>query len=155
MLTALKIQNYALIQELDIAFQNGLNIITGETGAGKSIILGALGLILGNRADVDALLDRDIKCVIEGRFNIAGYPFEDFFKNNDLDWEENSLIRREISPGGKSRAFINDTPVNLTILKEFGEKLVDIHSQDQTRQLSDRGFQLSLLDSLAGHKKSI
>src|ERR1700722_5276591 len=144
MLSSLKIQNFALIQSLDIEFKPGLNIITGETGAGKSVMLGALGLILGNRVDTSALVDTDSKCVIEGKFPISSSQFQNFFKDNDLDWEDNALIRREISPGGKSRAFINDTPVNLSILKEFGEQLVDIHSQFQTQKLTDAHFQLSL-----------
>jgi DNA repair protein RecN (Recombination protein N) len=152
MLSALKIQNYALIQNLDIEMKPGLNIITGETGTGKSIILGALGLIFGNRADSTSLLVPDKKCVIEGRFQIGAYDLKAFFKNNDLDWDEQTLLRREISPNGKSRAFINDTPVTLTVLKEFAESLVDIHSQHQTMKLSDPFFQIKLLDAYAGHK---
>ena len=156
MLSSLKIQNFALIQSLDIEFKPGLNIITGETGSGKSVMLGALGLILGNRVDTSALIDTDSKCIFEGKFPTGPDPvsnakFQNFFKDNDLDWEDNALIRREISPGGKSRAFINDTPVNLNVLKEFGEQLVDIHSQFQTQKLSDAHFQLSLLDAVAGH----
>src|ERR1700679_3712336 len=116
MLSSLKIQNFALIQSLDIEFKAGLNIITGETGAGKSVMLGALGLILGNRVDTSALIDTDAKCIIEGRFPVSPSQFQSFFKENDLDWEDNALIRREISPGGKSRAFLNDTPVNLNVL---------------------------------------
>ena len=152
MLTELKIQNYALIRELEISFESGLNTITGETGTGKSIILGALGLILGNRADTTALLDDSRKCIIEGRFSIGQYPLQAFFQNNDLDWEEHTYLRREINPNGKSRAFINDTPVGLNILKELGESLVDIHSQHQTIKLTEPAFQLALLDAFAGHK---
>jgi len=152
MLSSLKIRNFALIQSLDIEFLPGLNIITGETGAGKSVMLGALGLILGNRVDTSALVDTDSKCIIEGRFDIGGNHFHAFFKANDLDYEGITIIRREISSGGKSRAFINDTPVNLNILKEFGDQLVDIHSQFQTQKLTDTHFQLSLLDAVAGHK---
>lgn len=152
MLSSLKIQNFALVQSLDIDFFNGLDIITGETGTGKSIILGALGLILGSRADTSSLMEPDTKCVIEGKFQISNFKFQDFFKVNDLDWDENTIIRREISPAGKSRAFINDTPVNLSLLKEFGDQLVDIHSQFQTQNMVDARFQLSLLDAVAGHK---
>jgi len=152
MLAHLKIKNYALIQSLDIDFKAGLNIITGETGTGKSILLGALGLILGNRAETSSLMDPEAKCIVEGRFQIGNYPLEGFFKTNDLDWDENTILRREISPNGKSRAFINDTPVNLGLLKEFGERLVDIHSQHQTLQLANPGFQVSLLDAFAQHK---
>jgi DNA repair protein RecN (Recombination protein N) len=152
MLSALKIQNYALIQNLNIEIGNGLNIITGETGAGKSILLGALGLILGNRADTTALLNPDTKCVIEGKFLIGKYNLQSFFKANDLDWEDLTILRREITPNGKSRAFINDTPVNLNILKELGEYFVDIHSQHQTLKLASPLFQISLLDAYSGHK---
>jgi DNA repair protein RecN (Recombination protein N) len=152
MLSALKIQNYALIQSLDFEIKAGLNIITGETGTGKSILLGALGLILGNRADTSTLMDPEKKCIIEGRFNLANYNLQSFFTNNDLDWDENSILRREISPNGKSRAFINDTPVTLNILKELGESLVDIHSQHQTLKLADPHFQMGLMDNFARHK---
>ncbi len=152
MLSSLKIQNFALVQSLEIDFFSGLDIITGETGTGKSIILGALGLILGSRADTSSLMEPDTKCVIEGKFQIPGSQFVDFFKDNDLDWDENTIIRREISPAGKSRAFINDTPVNLSLLKEFADQLVDIHSQFQTQKLVDSRYQLSLLDAVAGHK---
>jgi DNA repair protein RecN (Recombination protein N) len=155
MLSALKIQNYALIQNLDIEIKPGLNIITGETGTGKSILLGALGLILGSRADTSSLLKPENKCVVEGRFSLAEYNFKEFFLNNDLDYDDQSILRREISPNGKSRAFINDTPVNLNILKEFGEMLVDIHSQHQTLKLSNPLFQVSLLDAYAGHKAQL
>ncbi|RYD76925.1 MAG: DNA repair protein RecN [Sphingobacteriales bacterium] len=152
MLTHLKIKNFALIKDLEIDFRKGFNIITGETGTGKSIILGALGLILGNRADSSSLYNNHTKCIIEGRFYIAPYKLESFFERNDLDWEEQTLLRREIAPGGKSRAFINDTPVNLNILKELGENLIDIHSQHQTLKLTSAGFQLSLVDAFARHK---
>ena len=152
MLSKLRIQNYILIRELEIDFQDKLTTITGETGAGKSIILGALGLILGNRADAGTLLDEHKKCIIEGTFQISNYNLRDFFTKHELDWEEESILRREIAPGGKSRAFINDSPVNLVILKELGEKLVDIHSQHQTLQLTAPGFQISLLDAGINHK---
>ena len=152
MLTHLKIKNYALIKDLEIDFRKGFNIITGETGTGKSIILGALGLILGNRADSTSLHNNNTKCIIEGRFSVNGYNLENFFERNDLDWEEQTLLRREIAPGGKSRAFINDTPVTLNILKELGESLIDIHSQHQTLMLGNKNFQLSLVDAFARHK---
>jgi DNA repair protein RecN (Recombination protein N) len=152
MLNELKIQNYALIRDLEIRFGEGLSAITGETGTGKSIMLGALGLILGNRADTSSLFDTERKCVVEGRFSIGAYDLKTFFERNDLDWEENTILRREISPNGKSRAFINDTPVNLNILKELGENLVDIHSQHQTIRLLSPAFQIGLLDAFAGHK---
>ncbi len=152
MLTHLKIKNYALIKDLEIDFSKGFNIITGETGTGKSIILGALGLILGNRADSTSLHNNSVKCVIEGRFSVAGYKLENFFERNDLDWEDQTILRREIAPGGKSRAFINDTPVTLNILKELGESLIDIHSQHQTLKLASSSFQLSLVDAFARHK---
>ena len=150
MLSKLTVRNYALIRELDLTLGNGLTIITGETGAGKSIILGALSLILGARADSTVLLDKNEKCVVEGTFGIGDYDIEDFFINNDLDYESIAILRREINPAGKSRAFINDTPVTVNILKELGEKLIDIHSQHQTLMLSDNSFQISIIDSFAG-----
>ncbi|MGZ5280671.1 MAG: DNA repair protein RecN [Bacteroidia bacterium] len=152
MLTHLKIKNYALIKDLEIDFRKGFNIITGETGTGKSIILGALGLILGNRADSTSLHNNSTKCIIEGRFAVEGYKLESFFERNDLDWEAQTILRREIASGGKSRAFINDTPVTLNILKELGESLIDIHSQHQTLKLTSTNFQLSLVDAFARHK---
>jgi DNA repair protein RecN (Recombination protein N) len=152
MLSHLKIKNYALIKDLEIDFRKGFNIITGETGTGKSIILGALGLILGNRADSTSLHNNNTKCIIEGRFFIEGYKLEGFFERNDLDWEAQTILRREIAPGGKSRAFINDTPVTLNILKELGESLIDIHSQHQTLKLTNSNFQLSLVDAFARQK---
>lgn len=152
MLSHLKIKNYALIKDLEIDFRKGFNIITGETGTGKSIILGALGLILGNRADSTSLHNNSTKCIIEGRFIIEGYNLENFFERNDLDWDAQTILRREIAPGGKSRAFINDTPVTLNILKELGESLIDIHSQHQTLKLTNSNFQLSLVDAFARHK---
>lgn len=150
MLAKLFVQNYALIKELDVEFENGLTIITGETGAGKSILLGALSLILGTRADTNVLLDKNEKCVVEGTFRISDYDLELFFESNDLDYESFATVRREINPAGKSRAFINDTPVTLNILREFGGKLIDIHSQHQTLMLNDNAFQLNIIDSFAG-----
>jgi DNA repair protein RecN (Recombination protein N) len=149
MLQTLSIRNYALIQELNIDLASGLSIITGETGAGKSILLGALSLIVGQRADTAVLLDKNSKCIVEGSFALKGYGLEDLFTHNDLDYEEMTVIRREISPDGKSRAFVNDTPVNLTVLRELGERLIDIHSQHQTLYLENPAFQLRILDTFA------
>ena len=153
MLIKLFVQNYALIKELDIDLEKGLTIITGETGAGKSILLGALSLILGNRADTTVLLNKNEKCVVEGTFRIEEYDLNDFYSNNELDYDSITTLRREINPAGKSRAFINDTPVTVNLLKELGEKLIDIHSQHQTLMLNDNSFQLNLIDSFAGTYK--
>jgi DNA repair protein RecN (Recombination protein N) len=150
MLLKLYVQNYALIKELDVGFENGLTIITGETGAGKSILLGALSLILGTRADSSVLLDKNEKCIVEGTFRIEDYDLNEFFNSNELDYETVTTLRREINPAGKSRAFINDTPVTVNLLKELGERLIDIHSQHQTLMLNDNSFQLSLIDSFSG-----
>ncbi|HUX56607.1 MAG TPA: DNA repair protein RecN [Bacteroidales bacterium] len=150
MLLKLSVHNYALIKELDVEFQNGLTIITGETGAGKSILLGALSLILGARADTSVLLDKDEKCIVEGSFRIDDYDLEEFFISNELDYELVTTLRREINTAGKSRAFINDTPVTVNLLKEIGDMLIDIHSQHQTLMLKDNSFQLNVIDSLAG-----
>ncbi len=149
MLTKLTISNYALINELAIEFDSGLNSVTGETGAGKSIILGALGLILGNRADLTALKDKNEKCIIEGAFEVGNYGLEPFFVENDLDYDVSTILRREIIPSGKSRSFINDTPVNLKILRELGLKLIDIHSQHQNLELGNQIFQLDLVDTVS------
>lgn len=151
MLNRLVIQNYALIDNLDISFSKELNILTGETGAGKSIILGALSLILGQRAESKYFFNQQKKCVIEGHFHIPDFHLKDFFSINDLDYEEITVLRREITVD-KSRAFINDTPVNLTILKQLGECLIDIHSQHATLEINDEGFQLLVIDTLAGNK---
>ena len=129
MLQALQIENYALIRALEISFDHGFTVITGETGAGKSILLGALSLILGNRADTDVLYDKTRKCIVEGTFNISNLSLQPFFEENDLDYQDVTIIRREITEKGKSRAFINDTPVNLSTLKELSSSLIDIHSQ--------------------------
>lgn len=149
MLQKLSIKNFALIDTLEMNFQEGFTIITGETGAGKSILLGGLSLILGKRADLSSLKDREKKCVIEGEFSVKNYKLNSFFKENDIDFEEISIIRREILPSGKSRAFINDTPVVLSTLSELSEKLIDIHSQHQTLQLADVNFQFKIIDALA------
>lgn len=152
MIKQLHISNYALIDKLDIGFGPGLTIITGETGAGKSIILGALSLILGERADSKAIRDNTVKTVVEATFDVGGYRLESFFKSNDIDWDEHEcLVRRELSPGGRSRAFINDTPVQLTTLRELSTRLLDIHSQHSNMLLSQSAFQLSILDSIAGN----
>lgn len=149
MLQHLRIQNFALIEETEVDFNKGLTVITGETGAGKSILLGALGLTLGNRADVGSLHDKTKKCVIEAKFNIKAYQLQSFFETQELDFEEVTTIRREITPEGKSRAFINDTPVNLAVLKELGERLIDIHSQHETLLLKETNFQFELVDAFA------
>lgn len=153
MLIKLYVQNYALIKELDVELDNGLTIITGETGAGKSILLGALSLILGTRADSSVLLDKNEKCIVEGTFRIDEYELNEFFISNELDYESITTLRREINPAGKSRAFINDTPVTINILKELGDRLIDIHSQHQTLMLNDNSFQLNLIDSFSGTAK--
>jgi len=152
MLQKLSIRNYALIDSLDIEFDKGLNIITGETGAGKSIILGALSLILGQRAESKYFFNQDKKCVIEGNFTLADENLKGVFEENDLDFSNESILRREISIDGKTRSFINDTPVNLSILKQIGEKLIDIHSQHATQEINDTDFQLLIVDALANHK---
>ncbi len=149
MLTQLHISNYAIINEVDIEFDKKLNIITGETGAGKSILMGALGLILGERADTKVLMNVEEKCVVEGTFNISGYRLKNYFETNELDYDNTCIIRREISANGKSRAFINDTPVNLSLLKELGTKLIDIVSQHETLELNESDFQLSIIDAIA------
>jgi len=151
MLQRLSISNYALIDNLEISFDKGLNILTGETGAGKSIILGALSLILGQRAESRYFFNQQKKCVIEGSFKIDGFHLKSFFEDNDLDYEAETVLRREISADGKSRAFVNDTPVNLTSLKSLGEKLIDIHSQHATLEINDPEFQLLIVDSVAKH----
>lgn len=147
MLKNLLIENYALIEKLDVGFSSGFSVITGETGAGKSIMFGALSLILGTRADTQVLKNKSKKCIIEGSFDIASYQLEDFFERHELDYEQECILRREISPAGKSRAFVNDTPVNLTILKALGDRLVNIHSQHAIITLNDANFQLAVLDN--------
>lgn len=149
MLHHLRIQNFALIEETEVRLNHGLTVITGETGAGKSILLGALGLTLGNRADVSSLHNKTKKCIIEAQFNIKAYKLKAFFEIHELDFEENTTIRREITPEGKSRAFINDTPTTLTVLKELGEKLIDIHSQHETLLLKETNFQFEIVDAFA------
>ncbi len=152
MITALSIHNFALIDKLSIDFSGGFSIITGETGAGKSILLGALGLVLGKRADLGSLKNKQEKCVIEAHFKIDRYQLLAFFQANDLDYEDQTIVRREILPSGKSRAFVNDTPVNLQQLQELGERLIDIHSQHQTRELGEDDFQFRIIDAMAANK---
>lgn len=155
MITTLSIKNYALIEKLSIDFSKGFSIITGETGAGKSIILGALGLVLGKRADLSSLKNKEEKCVIEAHFEISKYNLLPFFDENDLDYEPDTIIRREILPSGKSRAFINDSPVNLQELQELGLFLIDIHSQQQTQELSDEKVQFEIIDAIANNQDGI
>ena len=152
MLKRLAIKNYALIDNLDISFSKELNIMTGETGAGKSIILGALSLILGQRAESKYFFNQQKKCVIEGTFHLNGFQLNEFFAENDLDYDLETVLRREISSDGKTRAFINDTPVNLTTLKKLGEKLIDVHSQHATLEINDEDFQLLVIDTVAGNQ---
>ena len=155
MLLHLSVENFILIPQLEISMHKGFTCITGETGAGKSILVGALSLILGQRADTSVLRDKTQKCIVEGSFSIEGYNLNSIFEANDLDYEPVSVFRREINPQGKSRAFINDTPVNLNILKAIGDRLVDIHSQHQTLELNDAAFQLGMVDSYAGNAKTL
>ncbi len=152
MLSTLSIKNYALIDELNVSFGPGFTTITGETGAGKSILLGGLALVIGKRADLSSLRDKDQKCIVEAEFEISKYGLKSFFLANELDFEPNTILRRELLPSGKSRAFINDTPVTLDILSQLGDKLIDVHSQHQTLQLADTDFQLKVIDALAGNE---
>lgn len=151
LLTALTIDNYALIEHLDVSFDAGMTSITGETGAGKSILLGALSLVLGKRADLSTLKHAEKKCVIEAHFDITSYALRPFFEESDLEYADTTIIRREIVPSGKSRAFVNDSPVNLDILEQLGSFLIDIHSQHQTLQLTKTDYQFQVLDALAGN----
>ncbi|MEO9482004.1 MAG: DNA repair protein RecN [Ekhidna sp.] len=155
MIKSLQIKNYALIQELEMSPSPRLNIITGETGAGKSIMLGAVGLLLGKRADTKILLDEHQKCIVEGVFDISSYRLKKIFEEENLDYESECVIRREISPSGKSRAFINDTPTNLGTLKAIGEKLMDVHSQHESLQLGNNFYQLNALDAFASNPELI
>ncbi|MGB5244796.1 MAG: DNA repair protein RecN [Lutimonas sp.] len=152
MLSSLTVKNYALIQSLEVDFFPGMSVITGETGAGKSILLGALGLVLGKRADQSVVYDKNQKCVVEAIFHVKDYDLRLFFEKNDLDFEDITTIRREILPSGKSRAFVNDTPINLSILNELSQKLIDIHSQHETLQLADQQFQFEIIDSIGANK---
>ena len=155
MLLSLSIKNYALIESLETDFSNQFSVITGETGAGKSILLGALGLVLGNRADLTSLKDKEQKCIIEAQFAISNYNLQSFFEDNDMDYEDKTIIRREILPSGKSRAFVNDSPVNLQELQELGAMLLDIHSQHQTRELTEENYQIDILDAVANNSELV
>ncbi|MEE1964041.1 DNA repair protein RecN [Allomuricauda taeanensis] len=155
MLTNLSIQNYALIDDVNVAFPKGFTTITGETGAGKSILLGGLSLVLGKRADLTSLKNEEQKCVIEAEFDLSKYQLQQFFKENDLDYEDVTILRREILPSGKSRAFVNDTPVTLDVLRALGDQLVDVHSQHQTMRLTENDFQMKVVDALAGNADNL
>ena len=155
MLTSLYIKNYALIDELNVSFNNGLTIITGETGAGKSILLGGLSLVLGKRADLSQVKNANEKCIIEAVFDIANYDLNSLFSTLDLDYDVQTIIRREILPSGKSRAFINDTPVTLESLGALSRYLIDIHSQHQTQQLTQDDYQFKVIDALADNKSNL
>ncbi|NDV44049.1 DNA repair protein RecN [Flagellimonas sediminis] len=155
MLANLSIQNYALIDDVSVAFTNGFTTITGETGAGKSILLGGLSLVLGKRADLSSLKNEEQKCVIEAEFDISKYQLQQFFIDNDLDYEDRTILRREILPSGKSRAFVNDSPVTLDVLKELGDQLVDVHSQHQTLRLTENDFQMKVVDALADNSNNL
>lgn len=153
MLKSLSIKNYALIDSLSIDFNSELNILTGETGAGKSILLGAIGLIIGQRADLSVLRDKAEKCTAEGLFDVGNYNLQSFFEENELDFDDIAILRREITPQGKSRAFINDTPVNVKVLHDLGLKLIDIHSQHQNLDLNEKSFQLRIVDVVADNRE--
>ena len=149
MLAQLYIKNYALIDELDVRFDDGLTIITGETGAGKSILLGGLSLVLGKRVDFSNIKDSTKKSIIEGTFNVENYSLQPFFEAHDLEYEIETIIRREVLPSGKSRAFVNDSPVTLHVLDALGRQLIDIHAQHETLSLTDNAFQFQIIDALA------
>ena len=155
MLRGLSIKNFALIEQLQVSFDSGLITITGETGAGKSLLLGALGLLIGKRADLNSVKDNSQKCVIEGVFDVKKYNLSSFFEEEELDYEDQTIIRREILPSGKSRAFINDTPVTLQALTSLGIRLIDIHSQHQTLEVTSNDFQFEVLDALANADREI
>ncbi|MCD8071765.1 MAG: DNA repair protein RecN, partial [Alistipes sp.] len=151
MLTELTVENYALIDSLRLVPGPSLNILTGETGAGKSILLGALGLLLGSRADSSVIMDRGRNCVVEAVFDLSGYGMQEMFAANDVDYEDSTVVRRVISPQGKSRAYVNDLPVGLPFLRELGAQLIDVHSQNQSLRIADEGFRLQVVDGMAGH----
>ena len=153
MLTHLTIKNYALIEDLSVSFDKGFSTITGETGAGKSIFLGGLSLVLGKRADLNSLRDKELKCIIEAEFDIEHYGLKGLFDANDLDYDLRTILRREIHPNGKSRAFVNDSPVTLDVISQVGQRLIDIHSQHQTLELTENEFQLKVIDALANNKQ--
>lgn len=153
MLKSLSISNYALIDKVNVTFDSGLTVITGETGAGKSVLLGALSLILGQRSDVNSLLNKEQKCIVEGEFYIGNYGLTELFEEHDVDYEEQTIIRRELLPSGKSRAFVNDTPVNLSFLKSISAQLIDVHSQHQNLLLDDSGFHMMVVDTVADNER--
>lgn len=155
MIKSLHIRNYAIIESLEVNFSNGLTIITGETGAGKSILLGALNLIMGNRADTKSLYNESEKCVVEAQFDISSYDLKVFFQDHEIDYEDETFIRREILPSGKSRAFINDTPVNLNVLQQLSSALIDLHQQFDTLDIHNVSFQLRMIDALADNKRLV
>jgi len=155
LLVNLSIQNYALIDDVSVSFLNGFTTITGETGAGKSILLGGLSMVLGKRADLSSLKNKEQKCVIEAEFNISKYQLQPFFKENDLDYDDTTILRREILPSGKSRAFVNDSPVTLDVMRALGDQLVDVHSQHQTMRLTENDFQMKVLDALADNTNNL
>ncbi|MBQ1651360.1 MAG: AAA family ATPase, partial [Paludibacteraceae bacterium] len=155
MLKHLHIENYVLIKSLDLDFRQGFSVVTGQTGAGKSIILGALNLALGAKADTKSISEGERKCIIEAEFDIKGYGLEEFFENNDIDYSNNCIIRRELTDTGKSRSFLNDTPVLVSVLKQLGVRLIDIHSQHSTLLLENNTFQLSIVDSVAGNADAV
>ena len=155
MLSSLLIKNYALIRHLEMHPAPGLNVITGETGAGKSIMLGAIGLLMGKRADTRVLLHKEHKCLVEGTFNVQKYGLRPIFQQNDWEYDPQTIIRREISASGKSRSFINDSPVNLDALRSLGEHLMDVHSQNDTAKLGGQEFQLQVLDLFGGNQELV
>ncbi|MEY2938796.1 MAG: hypothetical protein RL062_1385, partial [Bacteroidota bacterium] len=155
MLKNIRVQNFALIDQAELLFDEGFTVITGETGSGKSILLGAIGLLLGQRADSKIFRNNELKCVIEAQFVLNEKAWKSFFKENDLDWEEVLTIRREILPTGKSRSFMNDTPVNVSVLKEAGTRLIDIHSQHEQSLIGRRNFQLEILDAIAKNDEAL
>ena len=156
MIKQLYIKNFTLIDELDIDLYRGFSVITGETGAGKSIVLGAIGLLLGQRADSKAIKSGADKCVIEAHFDLSNYAMKAFFEENEIEFDaEDTIVRRELTSAGKSRAFINDTPVSLSMLKELGEQLVDVHSQHQNLLLQKQDFQLNVVDIIANDQKEL
>ena len=155
MLTHISIRNYALIERVEVDFISGFSVITGETGHGKSVFLGAISMLLGQRSDVKAIREGAEKCVIEGCFDISGFGLKPFFEENEMDYDDECIVRRELSANGRSRAFVNDSPVGVAQLKELGAKLIDIHSQHQNLLIADKNYQLSVLDTLAGDKALI
>ena len=155
MLKEIKINNYALIDSIEMSFKPGMTSITGETGAGKSILLGGLSLVLGSRVDNSKIINKNIKCFVEAIFDTTDYDLKSFFELNSLDYERETILRREVIPSGKSRAFINDTPVNLDVLSKLGNTLIDVHSQNNNLSLLDNNFKYMILDSLANNEKLV